>query len=255
MASTLTPTIITGASIDSSANVQDHDSADTNLTFTSGRTYIAGIASSDSAATENVPNSVGASDASLAFTAAATSTGFVSAGSPTHRISWWWAKPGSTLTGKTFRVSLDDAGTGCYAFLIEIPEATADTPIVAANVKSAVDTDTNVSATPDALGSTNNLQLALHEVAGETGAQTISGTDWSGLLNGTNDHALPDSRATVAVNSSGVAQTVTFTGNTFDRGLLVIEVAAADATGQPFGRRLGLSLNNRQHGIEGVRIF
>jgi hypothetical protein len=239
--------------IEDATDLTTYDSADTNITLTAGKTYLAAVMVHDAAAeAAGDPASVGASDATADFTKVANGFAY----GTNRNLSWWYHKPGSTLTGKTFRVVYDDAGTGCIAHLISIDETTADPPIVVANIKTANDTDTDVSAILDALQAASSLQLAACGHAA-TGAITFTGTDWDVVANATGSIAAPTSRFSVANNVSGTATTVTGTGGVSAvRGISVVEVQAGAATGHPAGRRFGLSLSrNTQHGIEGVRIF
>jgi hypothetical protein len=215
---------------------QTYDSATTNTEFTSGKTYLCGVAVLD--------------------TAAFTKFGSGFAYSTNRNLSWWYYKPGSTLTNKTLRVVFDDAGTGCAAILLSVDESTTDPPIDVTNFKTATDTDADVSVTPDAL-QTGSLQLAL-ELAGENATQTCTGTNWANVVGAVAGiAATPSVRSQIAANTSGTAAAVTFSsGNSLARGVYAIEVKAGASTGQPTGRRFGLSLpQNTQHGIEGVRIF
>jgi hypothetical protein len=244
-------TVTLEETIADSTDQQTFDSADTNITFTAGKTYIAVIGVLDAAAeAAGDPSSCGASDASAVFSKAAN--GFVF--NTNRNLSWWYYKPGSTLTGKTWRIVFDDAGTGCLAHLFAIDETTADPPIVVANIKTDDEADTDVTVTPDALQAATSLQLAA-TLAGETSAQTITGTDWTAIASGS--FSTPNARMTVASNVSGVAQAVTATGSaSVSRAMSSIEIQAGASTGHPAGRRFGLSLpQNRLHGIEGVRIF
>jgi hypothetical protein len=229
------------------------DSVLTTIEFTAGKTYVASVGVIDAAAeAAGDPASVGSSDGTAVFTKAANGLVY----STNRNLSWWYYKPGSTLTGKTFRVVYDDAGTGCLAHLIQIDESTATPPIVVANIKTDDETDTDVTVTPDALQAATSLQLAA-TCANETAAQTFSGTDWAAVASATASINTPNARLSVAKNDVGVAQAVTATGTgSVGRAMSSIEIQAGAATGHPAGRRFGLSLSrNTQHGIEGVRIF
>lgn len=213
------------ANIADTTDQQTFDSTDTNITLTAGKTYWVSVAVSDTAAeAAGDPSSVGTSDAAAAFTKA---SGF--AFQTNRNLSWWYYKPGSTLTGKTLRVVFDDAGTGCIAHLISIDESTADPPYVDANTKTATDTDTDVSATPDALQAGSLLLAAAY--SGETAAQTVSGTNWGNITSASSSHNTPNGRLQLAKNDSGTASAVTFTGSASTlRGLVVIEVEAGEVT-------------------------
>jgi hypothetical protein len=244
-------TIALVTSVNSTTDGQTFDFDDTNLTLTAGKTYIAALCAADGAA-EADPLSLATTDASASFTKAA---GFALTVA-NRNISFWYCKPGATLTGKTLRATLDDAGTGCIGILLSIDEATADPPHIVGNTKTHEDTDTDTTVTPDALQAVTSLQLAA-SLAGESSAQTLSGTGWAAAAIGASlTIGTPTVRFQVAKNDSGTANAVVFTGGTVARGTVSIEIAAGAATGHPTGRRFGLSLpQNTQHGIEGVRIF
>lgn len=220
-------TVATVATIADNTDLTTYDSTDTNITLTAGKTYFGIVLAHDAAAeAAGDPSSVGASDGTAAFTKVAN--GFVY--QTNRNISWWYYKPGSTLTGKTFRVVYDDAGTACIALLISIDESTADPPVVVGNIKTATDTDTDVSVTPDALQSASNLQLAASGHA-EAAAIAWTGTGWTGVDAGSLASG-PSSRFAYAKNDSGAAQAVTATGTgSVGRGISSVEVAAGAAAG------------------------
>lgn len=228
-------TVTTVATIASTTDQQTYDSTDTNITFTAGKTYLVSVFVCDTAAeAAGDPTSVGASDASAAFTK--IGNGFAYA--TNRNISWWYYKPGSTLTGKTLRVVCDDAVTGLHAHLLSIDESTADPPHVAANVKTDAETDTDVTVTPDALGSASNLQLAAGGT-NEQAAQTLGGTGWAAILSATTSFNTPATRFTTVKNDSGTAAAVTFSSaSSLDRGLVSIEIAAAVAAGSAVAKIL-----------------
>jgi hypothetical protein len=246
------------ASIGDSTDLTTYDSTDTNITFTAGKTYYCAVGTSDSAATEEVPAAVKTSDDSLIFTMITGSDiGIDSVASPDSKLTVWWAKPESTLTNKTLRVVANDGVVACTAVCISIDEATNATPYKAANVKrAAVDNTAAVSATPDALTDTGSLQIAACFTNDNSG-NTVSGTNWSNVASALATTATPTSRCQIAVNTSGTASQITYTGDASDdRCVVAFEVEAPAAAGHPAGRRLGLAFSrNRLHGIEGVRLI
>lgn len=189
-----------------------------------------------------------------AFTAKGTALQMDTAASPLKRGRWWmWLC--ANATSAPVRVTFPATQTGCRAIVWEVNDTT-DTEPYANEKKGTADANVTISATPDALASTDNLLLAvgLHDL--NTQNDVPSGTNWNvagaGLANSN-----PNMTLEGATNEGGVAQQLTFTtAGSADRGIHIVEIAAPIATGQPTGRRHGLSLpRNRVHGIEGVRYF
>lgn len=205
----------------STSNVQTFDTA--SVTLEAGRLYLIGIVQSDTAP-EQAVSSVATVGGAVTFAQLATQV-YDTLASNVHRLSVFWVVPASTVTA-AIRITLADAGTGCAWILQEYrdinPAAALGTPVT-----NGINAQTSIAATPGALASNRNHQIAFGAHDLNSTADTASGTNWASVGAGV-AYNTPATGLECAENTSGTASQVTFSGaGSADRAVIAVEVKAA----------------------------
>jgi hypothetical protein len=208
-------TILTSGT--STSNASTYDTA--SVTLTTGRLYDICVLNQDNAAPEQDPTGVATVGGAITF---AKHAGGVAYPTFARKLSVWRIVAGSTVTAAV-RITLPDAGVGCAWILVEYTGYDSTTPEGQTPVTGTA-TAASISATLAALNDTNSLQIAFAAVEADTADEVVSGTDWTETADVPTTG--PTGRLAMAVNTSGVAQQVTFTGRTDERAIIMLEVAA-----------------------------
>lgn len=208
--------------INSAADATTYDG--NSVTLTNGRTYAISLLNAK-ATLPDAAVSIQTVGGAQSFTAKGTALLWDTIGTPLKRHRWWMLKCTATTTA-VWRVDFGgNTQLGCRAVLWEIPDTTAAEPYVTEK-QASVDTDTTLSCTPDALGSTNNLLLAAGFIDINNAGDTVSGTGWTGVGGGLGGNT-PPMTLEAAYNEGGVAQQGTFSGaGSASRAIHIIEIAA-----------------------------
>ena len=222
----------------STSNVISFDTA--SVSFVSGRLYVLGVVSSD-AAPETDPSSVITVGGVLTFTKHVAGISHDTIASPLKKLTIWRAIAASSFAA-AIRITLPDAGTGCAWMLHEFAGHIDTTTPLGTAATNAANAAASISATPGALVSLGSLQLAFgaNDINSTTNNEP-SGTNWVEVGTPQNYNTPPTSIAS-ALNSSGVAQQVTFGTTTADRAVIAVEIranTAANLTAADVALRVG----------------
>lgn len=137
-------TDISAAAIQSTSNASTYASA--SFTPVANRLYLLGVVHSDAAPESTVPTV--ATTTGLAFVQVGNSLPIATIASPGLRLTVFRAQKASGLGAGTFTVTLADAGTGCSARLIEVPNVIATGSDGADAVINVSENSNNASANP-----------------------------------------------------------------------------------------------------------
>lgn len=213
--------------INSQTDADHYDGSSTTLT--AGRYYLALLLNMKGTAAD-APISIGPIGGAQPFSAVAGAVQTTPIATGLKRGAVWELQCTSTTTA-ALRVDFGTGVTqlGCRCVFVEIVEPVATVAIV--NVKiTRVDSNTTISLTPDALLSALNLLIAMEWQELNDNSETPSGTGWAALGAGASG-ASPNSTLEAAKNDGGSAQTLTYTGTSANRGMIIVEVAAPSITG------------------------